>query len=111
VYIRDWGGDWRPCLPGYALHVVRMLSRHPIMAFMNTHHHRNGVLLQLAAVCEWIMAICLIAFFATYYPDFARIHFEVRIVSLLTSASTRSVAASADPAPVDPEPIHVTSMT
>lgn len=81
MYIRDWGGDWRPCLPGYALHV-------------------------LAAVCEWIMAICLIAFFATYYPDFARIHFEVRIVSLLTSASTRSVAASADP-----EPIHVTSMT
>ena len=37
--------------------------------------------LQVSAVCEWVMAICLILFFASYYGDFSRITFELHIVS------------------------------
>ena len=32
-------------------------------------------------MCELVLAICLILFFASYYGDFARISFEVHIVS------------------------------
>ena len=50
--------------------------------------------MQAASVCEWLLAVVLIGYFASFHYDFVRIRFELHIVSVDAPSTTTSARTS-----------------